>query len=168
MKYLYDIFSTPFGDFSIMLDEKGAVVATAFGGLAALKKRTKVVEASRDPFGTRKARGQVLDFLSGKIHAFDLELAPVGTVFQQSVWSALLRIPYGKTRTYGAVAADLGNPNASRAVGRASGANPICLIVPCHRVVGSDGSLTGFAFGAEIKQRLLKIEGARRPTVSPA
>ena len=95
-----------------------------------------------------------------------MKLAPCGTPFQQSVWTALQRIPFGETRSYGQLATELGNPGAARAVGRANATNPIALIVPCHRVIGSDGSLTGFAFGEDIKRRLLAHEGASRPALA--
>ena len=102
----------------------------------------------------------MLAYFAGKLRKFTLRLAPEGTPFQQKVWSALRRIPFGVTRSYGEIAAQLDNPKASRAVGRANGTNPICLIVPCHRVIGADGSLTGFAYGEKIKRRLLEHEGA--------
>ena len=90
-----------------------------------------------------------------------MQLAPAGTPFQHSVWTLLRRIPFGETRTYGELASEIGHPGAARAVGRANGANPICVIVPCHRVIGADGGLTGFAFGADLKRRLLALERVR-------
>jgi methylated-DNA-[protein]-cysteine S-methyltransferase len=108
----------------------------------------------------------VLAYFAGERRDFALRLAPRGTEFQQNVWAALRTIPYGETRTYGQIAAQLGNPAASRAVGRANATNPICVIVPCHRVIGADGSLSGFAFGEHLKRRLLQLEGAR--AVGPA
>src|SRR5262249_27128668 len=102
---------------------------------------------------------QVLDYFAGKRRDFDLELAPQGTPFQQRVWEALQRIPFGATRSYGELAAQLGNAKASRAVGRANATNPVCVIVPCHRVIGADGSLTGFAYGENLKRKLLEHEG---------
>ena len=103
-------------------------------------------------------------YRDGALHAEALPLAEiaaaVGTPFQQAVWSALRKIPFGKTASYGEVAATLGRPGAARAVGRANGTNPVCVIVPCHRVIGADGSLTGFAFGEKIKRQLLSLEGA--------
>ena len=160
MNHTYDTFPTPLGDFSIVLDENGAVTATAFGGLSALKEWDPRLEAARDPAALREAREQMLAYFAGKLRKFTLPLAPEGTDFQHSVWSALQRIPYGATRSYGEIAEELGNPKASRAVGRANGTNPICVIVPCHRVIGSDGSLTGFAYGEELKRLLLEHEGA--------
>ena len=91
---------------------------------------------------------------------FDLRLALAGTPFQRSVWRELQRIPYGETRTYGEIAKNLGNPGAARAVGMANHVNPVPVIVPCHRVVGHDGSLTGYAGGLNIKETLLSLEGA--------
>lgn len=119
---------------------------------------------------TRDAREQLLAYFAGTRRGFDVTLGSVGTAFQKSVWSALQQIPFGETRTYGQLARELGNPAASRAVGRANATNPICVIVPCHRVIGSDGSLTGFAFGAALKQRLLEHETrwAKRTTRSRA
>jgi len=89
-----------------------------------------------------------------------LALDAGGTAFQESVWAVMRGIPFGEVRTYGSIAEELGKPSASRAVGAASGANPIPVITPCHRVVGSDGSLTGFGGGLEVKRRLLEHEGA--------
>jgi len=101
---------------------------------------------------------QINEYLSGKLRIFDVSLAPEGTEFQKRVWSELLKIPFGEVRTYGEIAAALGNKNTARAIGMANGRNPIPLIIPCHRVIGSNGSLTGFAYGLKLKQRLLEIE----------
>ncbi len=91
-----------------------------------------------------------------------------GTPFQRSVWEALRTIPYGETRTYGQIAALIGHPRAARAVGMANHRNPLCLVVPCHRVVGAGGGLTGYAGGLEIKRRLLALEQARLPGTTAA
>lgn len=109
-------------------------------------------------------RDQLIAYFAGRLTAFDVKLAPEGTGFQQRVWRALREIPLGQTTTYGALASHLGAPTASRAVGTANGRNPISLIVPCHRVVGTDGALTGYAGGLELKQWLLDHEAttARR------
>lgn len=98
-------------------------------------------------------------YFAGKKVVFDLPLTPVGTPFQQSVWQQLQQIPYGKTSTYSAVAQLLNNPLSVRAVGTANGQNPIAIIIPCHRVIGADGSLTGYAGGLWRKERLLTLEG---------
>ena len=101
---------------------------------------------------------QILSFLNGKRQQLDFPIRMVGTPFQQRVWRALQQIPYGTTRTYGAIAIMIGNPRASRAVGMACNKNPLLLIVPCHRVVGANGTLTGFAYGTNAKQWLLELE----------
>ncbi len=101
-------------------------------------------------------------YFSGDLTHFDLPLRPSGTVFQQQVYGALQAIPYGATTTYGAIARKIGRPRAVRAVGAANGRNPIPIIIPCHRVIGADGSLTGFGGGLEIKKFLLDLESAQR------
>lgn len=152
-------FATPFGPFSLAVDESGALAGTAFGGEAALRERIKGHALMPDTRLTHEASEQVRAYFSGKRRVFTLRLAPVGTTFQQRVWAALQRIPFGETRSYGELATQVGNPAALRAVGRANATNPICLVVPCHRVIGADGSLTGFAFGEKLKRKLLTHEG---------
>ena len=160
MKHYFDTFSTPCGPFSIAVTEKGAVRATAFGDDRALTKRLGECHVIRDTTAVREAHDQVLAYFAGERRSFDVPLAECGTDFQQRVWAALCSIPFGESRTYGEIARAVGRPHASRAVGRANATNPICLIVPCHRVIGADGSLTGFAFGEEIKRQLLEHEKA--------
>ncbi|HKE43248.1 MAG TPA: methylated-DNA--[protein]-cysteine S-methyltransferase [Steroidobacteraceae bacterium] len=115
-----------------------------------------VADAARFDAVTR----QLSEYFAGERQVFDLELAMAGTPFQRAVWSALREIPYGETISYGELARRLGRPRAVRAVGSANGANPVPIIVPCHRVIGSDGSLTGFGGGLDMKRRLLALEGA--------
>ncbi|HEX8153874.1 MAG TPA: methylated-DNA--[protein]-cysteine S-methyltransferase, partial [Thermoanaerobaculia bacterium] len=105
-------------------------------------------------------RAQLAAYFRGELRAFDLPLAPSGTAFQQSVWSVLRSIPYGTTRTYLDVANAIGKPSACRAVGAANGANPLPIVVPCHRVIGTSGALTGFGGGIDVKRKLLALEGA--------
>lgn len=105
---------------------------------------------------------QLDEYFSGRRTRFELRLAPKGTPFQQAVWQALVDIPYGQTTSYSALAAKIGRPQAIRAVGTANGANPIAVIVPCHRVIGANGSLTGYAGGLPRKSLLLKLEGQRQ------
>jgi len=107
-----------------------------------------------------QTRDQLGRYFAGERIEFCIPLAPAGTPFQQAVWTALLRVVYGETSTYGALAKQIGRPKASRAVGAAVGANPLAIIVPCHRIIGADGSLTGYAGGLERKTKLLAIEGA--------
>ena len=106
------------------------------------------------------AARQLEAYFLGKLRSFDLPLAPKGTPFQLRVWKALCRIPYGETRSYLDIAEKLGDSKAVRAVGAANGRNPIAIVIPCHRVIGSNGSLTGYGGGIEIKARLLALEGA--------
>lgn len=101
---------------------------------------------------------QLDDYFSGKLQSFDLKLAPEGTEFQKSVWKALCEIPYGETRSYKNIAISVGKPKACRAVGLANNRNPIAIIIPCHRVIGSNGKLTGYASGLDVKEFLLKLE----------
>lgn len=161
MKHFCDCFRTSFGPFSLAVDETGAVTGTAFGDLRVLSRRLGICHPVNDKTRTAAARQQVLAYFAGERREFELPLAPCGTDFQQRVWALLRAIPYGETRTYGSLAAQLGKPGAARAVGRANATNPICVIVPCHRVIGTDGSLTGFAFGEKTKRRLLEHESAR-------
>ena len=115
----------------------------------------------------RQVRAQILAYLQGSLRAFDLPLAPQGTAFRQAVWRQLLTIPYGETMSYGELAARLGGKNKARAVGGAAHHNPIALIIPCHRLIGSDGSLTGFAGGLPMKSALLALERGVRPSSIP-
>ena len=110
----------------------------------------------------RECARQIGEYFEGKRQRFELELAPRGSEFQRRVWLEIARIPFGETLAYAELARRAGAPGAARAAGAATGRNPLSIIVPCHRVVGSDGSLTGYAGGLERKTRLLEIEGARR------
>jgi methylated-DNA-[protein]-cysteine S-methyltransferase len=123
----------------------------------------KLAGAERDPDALAEAAGQLRAYATGDREDFDLQLVLQGTAFQLEVWEALLRIPYGTTTTYGRIAADIGRPAGARAVGSAVGSNPVGIIVPCHRVVGADGSLTGFGGGLPNKVLLLSCEGALIP-----
>ncbi len=114
--------------------------------------------ARRDDGPFRAARAQLEAYFAGELQEFTLDLAPEGTPFQSRVWRALLAIPYGATESYGALARRIGLPRAARAVGLANGRNPISIVIPCHRVIGADGSLTGYGGGLERKQWLLAHE----------
>lgn len=129
------------------------------GALVSIQWTTEADETTGAPSPLlREAAAQLTDYIRGKRRHFDLPLHPAGTPFQQQVWAALLRIPYGETRSYARIAADIGRPKAVRAVGGACHRNPIGIVIPCHRVVGSDGSLTGYAGGTDIKRFLLQTE----------
>lgn len=106
----------------------------------------------------QEAEEQLTEYFAGVRREFDLPLAPKGTPFQQAVWAQLLQIPYGESCTYGQLAAALGKPSASRAVGNACRSNPLAILIPCHRVVGANGSLTGYTGGLDVKEYLLELE----------
>lgn len=110
---------------------------------------------------TLQAAEELEEYFAGKRQTFTVPLSPHGTDFQQSVWEALRAIPYGETRTYGEIAAAAGRPRAARAVGMANHDNPLLIFIPCHRVVGKNGALTGFACGLEVKRRLLELESGK-------
>jgi O-6-methylguanine DNA methyltransferase len=106
----------------------------------------------------KEAAMQLFEYLDGVRKTFDIKINPQGTEFQKKVWQALRAIPYGETRTYKQIAEAVGNPKASRAVGMANNKNPIICIIPCHRVIGANGKLVGFACGLDVKEKLLRIE----------
>jgi len=113
---------------------------------------------SKDAGPLRDVAQQLRSYFAGELENFNLPLAPEGTFFQQKVWRELCKIPYGETISYGELARRIGNPNASRAVGLANGSNPIPIVIPCHRVIGSNGKLTGYGGGLPIKEKLLALE----------
>lgn len=140
------------------------------GRLMHLRMADQTYEPSRDGWvadagAFPDAVEQLQAYFAGELIEFDLELDMVGTAFQKKVWSALLTIPYGETRSYGEIARQIGAPGSFRAVGLANGHNPIGIIVPCHRVIGANGSLTGYGGGLDRKRALLELEKSR---VSPA
>lgn len=154
----YQYFDSPIGTLRLVSDGEH-LVAIEFEGMH--DRDDNDLEAG-DPVLQACAR-QLTEYFAGKRTRFRLPLAPGGTEFQRSVWKALETIPYGQLNSYADIAAVIGKPRAMRAVGAANGRNPIPIVVPCHRVVGSDGSLTGFAGGLETKRRLLELEGAIPP-----
>ncbi len=111
---------------------------------------------------TGRAFEELEEYFQGKRREFDLPLSPEGTEFQRRVWAALREIPYGETRSYSEIAEQVGNPKAVRAVGMANHRNPIAIMIPCHRVIGKNGSLTGYAGGLSLKEKLLKLEHTER------
>lgn len=151
--------STPIGELTIAGDEEG-LRGISFPRSAHAIPRSP--DWRRDPRPFREAIRQLEAYFAGELSRFDLELAPAGTPFQREVWSALRRIPYGETTSYGEIARMLGRSNAFRAVGAANGRNPIPIVIPCHRVIGSDGSLTGFGGGLSTKSQLLALEARHR------
>ena len=146
--------TTPVGTLQL-LSEAGYLVRIAFPG----EHRTGPENDESDPVLVACAT-QLSEYFGGKRQDFDMPLGPVGTEFQQNVWRALKDIPFGELRSYSDIAREIGKPKAVRAVGAANGRNPLPIVVPCHRVIGSNGSLTGFAGGLAMKKQLLTLEGA--------
>ena len=157
--------STPIGRLLLVGDEKGLRRISFQDGLHPVEVE-EGWQRTEEPF--REAIAQLDAYFAGRLDRFDLALAPEGTPFQREVWSALTTIPYGETVSYGELARRVGRPAACRAVGAANGRNPIPIVIPCHRVIGADGSLTGFGGGLPIKRRLLFLEAIdRRKSQAP-
>lgn len=158
MTTYYSYCPSPIGDLLLAGDGEHLQVL----GFPEGKQRTRhASEWLQDDSKFIEVKRQLRAYFAGDLQHFELALAPQGTEFQQSVWQALTSIPYGKTCSYGAIAAQLGNPKAARAVGAANGKNPIPIIIPCHRVIGSTGKLTGFGGGLAAKETLLSLEQRR-------
>jgi len=155
MDVYYDYLDSPVGRLLLVLDGQGLRRVHFENGRHALRLHETW---ERGPGALHEARTQLKAYFAGKLTAFDLPLAPEGTEFQQQVWLELLRIPYGSTASYGEIARRVGDPTASRAVGAANGQNPLAIVVPFHRVVGADGSLTGYGGCLPIKRFLLDLE----------
>ena len=151
-------FPSPVGRLKLVASEHGLMAILWENDDPKRVRLDETVEYANHTILRETAR-QLDDYFAGRRRVFDLPLAFNGTDFQKQVWQALLAIPFGETRTYGQLAAQLGNPSASRAVGAANGKNPISIIAPCHRVIGGNGKLTGFACGLEAKAFLLGLEG---------
>ena len=153
------IIPTPLGDLDAAFDERGRLARLMFVPPAtATEGRLDNAQAAM----ARLLAQEIKAYFAGKLREFSVPLALCGTDFQRRVWGALTRIPYGSTTTYGQIAEGLGDSKLSRAVGRANGANPVFILIPCHRVIGANGALTGYAGGLERKAGLLELEG-RRP-----
>jgi O-6-methylguanine DNA methyltransferase len=151
--FYYSRIESPVGPLLLLVSERGLVALEFDRG----RTRGGWVES---PDQTAPYARQLEEYFAGRRRGFDLPLDIRGTGFQKRCWQELLKIPYGETRSYADIARAMGNPLAVRAVGLANGQNPIAIIVPCHRVIGSDGSLTGYGGGLETKRKLLELEGA--------
>ena len=161
----YDYVDSPVGRLLLAMDGQGLRHVHFETGRAALEPGD---DWERGAGALHEARTQLKAYFAGKLVQFDLPLAPHGTEFQQRVWLELVRIPFGETTSYGEIARRLGDVRATRAVGAANGQNPLPIIVPCHRVIGADGSLTGFGGGLPTKRFLLDHEQRHSPfTLAP-
>lgn len=156
-------FATPLGEMLAIVNAEGALLTLTFCGETSEAAPTPKADPDLIWDADRCAQvvRQVNEYFCGERQTFDLPLAAPGTEFQRRVWTALQEVPYGATVSYGELAKRLGNPQASRAVGRANATNPISVVVPCHRVIGKSGTLTGYAFGLTRKERLLRLERER-------
>jgi len=158
MTLLYDTFDSPIGALTVAGDSQGIHHILFENNRYDAKGRE---HWQRDAHALRGARGQLLEYLRGERIRFDLPLAPHGTPFQLRVWKALADIPFGRTWSYVELARHIDHPTASRAVGAANGRNPLPIVLPCHRVIGAGGALTGFGGGLETKAALLQLEARR-------
>ncbi len=155
--FYYSKFPSPVGPLAVAVTERGlARLEFDRGQIPAQDNNTWIKSEEK----TRTCRHQLEEYFARTRREFDLPLDLQGTEFETRCWQALLKIPYGETRSYGDIARAVGSPKAFRAVGLANHNNPVAIIVPCHRVVGSNGGLTGYGGGLEMKERLLRLEGA--------
>jgi len=157
MSLAFKIMESPVGKLKLVASDEGLVAVLWRLERPSRTRLGELVEDNQHPVLLKTER-QLVEYFAGGRKEFSIPLDMRGTPFQKNVWEALLAIPFGETRSYGQIAKQLGNPNATRAVGAANGRNPLPIIVPCHRVIGSSGSLTGFGGGLETKAHLLSLE----------
>ncbi|MBI5497986.1 MAG: methylated-DNA--[protein]-cysteine S-methyltransferase [Deltaproteobacteria bacterium] len=165
MRLRHHVLASPLGELLGVVTDEGAVRSLLFverdGADRALEALGQAGnDLQHDQAALANLAGQLAAYFDGRQRSFDLALAPEGTEFERRVWAELVRIPYGETRSYRDVAVAVGAAGAERAVGRANGRNPVAIIIPCHRVVGADGKLVGYAGGLWRKEHLLQLEGA--------
>jgi methylated-DNA-[protein]-cysteine S-methyltransferase len=157
MSLAYKMMESPVGRLKLVASDKGLAAILWEKHRIHQVCRMKMVKDEENPILVRTEQ-ELKEYFAGRRKTFSVALDMMGTRFQKNVWEALLAIPFGETRSYGQLAKQLGNPRATRAVGAANGRNPVSIIVPCHRVVGSSGKLTGFGGGLDAKARLLSLE----------
>ena len=157
MPYEYTLMPSPVGQLTLVARD-GKLTAILWEKERPNRVRLGALQEANNSPVLQETERQLKEYFAGTRNRFELELDFVGTDFQKKVWQALLTIPFGETRSYSQIAAQIGNPKAVRAVGAANGRNPISIVAPCHRVIGASGGLTGFAGGLEAKQYLLALE----------
>jgi methylated-DNA-[protein]-cysteine S-methyltransferase len=157
MRY-YDIYQSPHGRMLLVATQDG-ICGVYFNGQKYFPHRDKTWKRDPDHAPLKQAKRELAEYFAGKRRRFKVALDPEGTPFQRSVWKAISRVAFGRTTTYGALAAKAGCPGSARAAGAATGRNPISIVVPCHRIMGANGSLTGYAGGLRRKRALLALEG---------
>jgi methylated-DNA-[protein]-cysteine S-methyltransferase len=160
MSYSYKLTKSPVGVLKLVASDRGLAAILWENDDPRRVRLSPLKENNAHPILLETER-QLKDYFAGKLQTFSVKLDFTGTEFQKKVWGALLTIPFGETRSYAQIARKIGQPKAVRAVGAANGKNPLSIIAPCHRVIGSDGKLTGFAGGLDVKASLLKLETAR-------
>jgi methylated-DNA-[protein]-cysteine S-methyltransferase len=163
-RYVYARMMSPVGELTIIASDNGLAGVLWEGEELPAGRTGAAAEDPTHPVVAAATR-QLQEYFDGRRTTFDLPLDATGTPFQLKVWEALRTIPFGETRSYAEIARQIGRPRAVRAVGAANGRNPVSIVTPCHRVIGSTGSLTGFAAGLDTKARLLAFEGARLPGI---
>ena len=161
MTYSYKTMKTPVGVLKLVASDRG-LAAILWENDDPKRVRLNPLKANPNHSILLEAESQLREYFAGTLQHFSVKLDFAGTEFQKKVWRALLTIPFGETRSYAQIARQIGSPKAVRAVGAANGKNPLSIIAPCHRVLGSDGTLTGFAGGLETKASLLSMESERR------
>ena len=159
MKKYFEIYAMPIG--KVVIAEQNGFITDLFP-ITKEKETIKALNEETDLL--KEAASQLRRYFEGSLCNFDLPLNPIGTEFQKDVWKALCNIPYGETRSYGDIARAAGSPKGFRAAGMANNRNPIAIIIPCHRVIGADGSLVGFGGGPDIKKFLLDLERENGPS----
>lgn len=159
MSYVYKTMRSPVGELKLVASDNG-LAAVLWENDNPKRVPLQPLKQDNNHPVLAEAEKQLSEYFAGKRTSFTVALDPVGTGFQKKVWDALRTIPFGQTRSYGQIAKQIGNPKAVRAVGGANGKNPLSIIAPCHRVIGSSGKLTGFAGGLDIKAQLLELEAA--------
>jgi methylated-DNA-[protein]-cysteine S-methyltransferase len=162
-RYVSKMIDSPIGKLKLVATDKG-LAAILWENDRPHRVPLNIAAEDRDHPILVEAERQLAEYFAGDRTTFDLALDVTGTPFQQKVWAALRTIPFGETRSYGEIARQIGHPAAVRAVGAANGRNPLSIVAPCHRVIGSTGKLTGFAAGLDVKARLLAMEGALAET----
>lgn len=156
---IFKTIKTPVGKLKIHSQNKQLVAIEWQDEKRVIKHLEDSVECRSDSF-LDEVESQIQEYFTGQRTQFSVDMKPIGTDFQKRVWNALREIPFGETKSYGEIASEIGSPKSSRAVGAANGKNPLSIVVPCHRVIGANGKLTGFAGGLDVKQKLLKLEGS--------
>jgi methylated-DNA-[protein]-cysteine S-methyltransferase len=165
MNLSFKIIDSPIGKLKLVASDKGLAAILWENDNTRRVRLKEVVEKPTHSILVQTEK-ELAEYFTGSRNTFSVPLDMHGTKFQKNVWAALLKIPFGETRTYGQLAKELGNPKAMRAVGAANGRNPAAIVVPCHRVIGADGKLTGFAGGLEAKAHLLNLESPKRKVVA--